>query len=340
MTKLLWFDWAPLRGLPLERRLQTLAMFVMTSEIVFAGPTVLIFLLYLLTTRLYWLPCLYLAWWCYDRQTCNRGGYSWTPARTWSFWNYYRDYFPVKLVKTADLDPAKNYIFTVHPHGIICFGIMLNFATEATGFSRLFPGLRARLLTLQEQFVMPVHREMLQMTGAASATRPSMDHLLSKSGTGNALILMPGGAVEALDAVPGKFDLTLDSRKGFCRMALKHGADIVPVLSFGENEIFSQVEHSDQSLVRRIQRLITKKFRFAPPLFHGRGIFQYTFGAIPYRKPITTVVGKPIHVDKVDGEPSVEVIGELHARYCKILMAMYDEHKEAYGFKDVPLVIK
>jgi 2-acylglycerol O-acyltransferase 2 len=32
-------------------------------------------------------------------------------------WRYMRDYFPTKLVKTNELDPAKNYVFGYHPHG-------------------------------------------------------------------------------------------------------------------------------------------------------------------------------------------------------------------------------
>lgn len=28
---------------------------------------------------------------------------------------------------------------------------------------------------------------------------------------------------------------------------------------------------------------------FSFPLFHGRGVFQYSFGFVPYRRPITTV---------------------------------------------------
>lgn len=50
-----------------------------------------------------------------------------------------------------------------------------------------------------------------------------------------------GGAEEALDAHPGYHTLTLKSRRGFIREALKTGAHLVPVYSFGENEVFEQV---------------------------------------------------------------------------------------------------
>lgn len=60
--------------------------------------------------------------------------------------------------------------------------------------------------------------------------------------TGKAVVLVVGGAEEALDAHPGYHILTLKSRKGFIREALKSGASLVPAYSFGENDVFEQVQ--------------------------------------------------------------------------------------------------
>ena len=92
----------------------------------------------------------YLLWFvtC-DFKRSSKGGRRWSTLRELSSWNYYRDYFPVRLVKTSNLNPRKNYIFGYHPHGIMCAGAWCNFGTEATGFSRLFPGLTPHLLTLK-----------------------------------------------------------------------------------------------------------------------------------------------------------------------------------------------
>ena len=59
--------------------------------------------------------------------------------------------------------------------------------------------------------------------GAVSATRESMDYLLGREGTGRALCLVVGGAKESLDCHPGEVSLHLSKRKGFCKMALRHG---------------------------------------------------------------------------------------------------------------------
>ena len=65
-------------------------------------------------------------------------------------------------------------------------------------------------------------------------------------------------------------------------------AYLVPVFSFGENELFKQVSNPEGSLLRTVQNKLQKVMGFALPLFHARGIFQYNFGLVPYRKPIHT----------------------------------------------------
>lgn len=66
-------------------------------------------------------------------------------------------------------------------------------------------------------------------------------------------------------------------------------ACLVPVLSFGETDLYLQAPNPDNSILKRVQVLSTKYLGFSPPLFHGRGIFNYTFGLLPFRKPVHTV---------------------------------------------------
>ena len=50
------------------------------------------------------------------------------------------DYFPVSVVKTADLDPGRNYLLGSHPHGVVCFGAFMSFVVDNPQFRELFPG--------------------------------------------------------------------------------------------------------------------------------------------------------------------------------------------------------
>ena len=67
-------------------------------------------------------------------------------------------------------------------------------------------------------------------------------------------MLAIGGASESLYAAPGTYDLVLGSRKGFVRIALQTGASLVPVLNFGENELFNTIRPQAKSGLRRFQK--------------------------------------------------------------------------------------
>lgn len=115
-------------------------------------------------------------------------------------------------------------------------------------------------------------------------------------------------------------------------------AQLVPVFSFGENDIFHQSPNDSKSIMRRIQTSFTKLVGFSPPIFHGRGVFQYTWGILPFRKPITTVIGAPIAVTK-NADPSAEEVQELHAKYIEALKSLFDTHKKSCGAENIDLEI-
>ena len=59
--------------------------------------------------------------------------------------------------------------------------------------------------------------------GFCSCSKRSIEYLLTRNGCGNAVVVLVGGANEALDARPGSLTLTLKQRKGFVRIAVQHG---------------------------------------------------------------------------------------------------------------------
>uniref|UniRef100_A0A914EM96 diacylglycerol O-acyltransferase n=1 Tax=Acrobeloides nanus TaxID=290746 RepID=A0A914EM96_9BILA len=247
-------------------------------------------------------------------------------------WQYFANYFPLKLVKTAELDPKNNYIVGSHPHGVLSIGAFGSFCTEATGFSKNFPGITPYQVTLHGQFQFPFRRELSVLCGAISSEKESIEYVLKKA-KGNAISIVLGGAEEALDCHPDNYDLRLSTRKGFVKLALKHGAHLVPMYNFGENKTYDQLDNRRGTRLRNFQTTFKRYFGFSAPIFFGRGIFQYSVGLIPYRTPITTVVGKPIAV-KQNSTPTQEEIDILHSEYCKQLIQLFDENKTKYGIPE------
>ena len=85
---------------------------------------------------------------------------------------------------------------------------------------------------------MPFYRDLIMFLGIASVSKQACANILSK-GAGTAITIVVGGATESLSAHPGTADLTLKRRFGFIKMAIREGADLVPVFSFGENDVRS-----------------------------------------------------------------------------------------------------
>jgi 2-acylglycerol O-acyltransferase 2 len=147
---------------------------------------------------------------------------------------------------------------------------------------------------------------------------------------GRAITIVVGGARESLDAQPYYMRIVLKRRKGFVKMALRTGADLVPVLAFGENDLYDQVTSTSHPSIHKAQLLVKKVLGFTIPLFHARGVFNYDVGLMPYRRPLNIVVGKPIKVTQ-SLKPSQEEIDKLHEEYVKELKAIWDAWKDDFA---------
>ncbi|XP_069920012.1 2-acylglycerol O-acyltransferase 3-like [Oryctolagus cuniculus] len=180
-------------------------------------------LLFLLFTRLWSLSVLYMLWIYLDRDTPSQGGRRWEWTRHWRIWKHQRDYFPIKLVKTAELPPSQNYVLGAHPHGVMCTGTFSNFLTECNDFSQLFPGLQPWIATLTRVFYIPIFRDYIMLSGLRPVSRQSLDFVLSLPQRGQAMVIMIGGGKELLSTAPGRHLVKLHDRKGFVRLALRHG---------------------------------------------------------------------------------------------------------------------
>lgn len=130
--------------------------------------------------------------------------------------------------------------FTCLP-GVLVAGGFGNFCTEATGFSRQFPGLKSHLLMLPFWFRVPFFRDYIMcggtdpsvlpcpppphpppsqppsplsvcpspvcVPGLVSSSKSSLSYLISRPEGGNVAVIAVGGAPESLDARPGALTL-------------------------------------------------------------------------------------------------------------------------------------
>ncbi|XP_076809753.1 2-acylglycerol O-acyltransferase 1-like [Clavelina lepadiformis] len=332
-------EFAPFR-IPMDRRMQTFAVSHFVFCFLFLGPLSVIFFIYVMFFTSYWYLLIpYIIFYVLDWDTPEKGGRRSPWIRNWKFWKHMSNYFPTSLYKTVDLDPCKNYIFGIHPHGVLCMGSFTHFCTNGSEFESIFPGFNSHLTMLPFWFRLPFHRDYLMTGGLVPSTKRSILHILSRPDGGNICCIIPGGAPESLNARPGDCVIMLKNRFGFIKVALTEGVDLVPVFSFGDHELWEQEPNPPGSWLRKFQDFSQKWCTFALPMFHARGIFQYNYGLMPYRKPIHTVVGEPIEVEK-NANPTKEEIQALHDKYVTKLQELYDKHKSKYVKGESKLVIE
>ncbi|EIT76426.1 Diacylglycerol acyltransferase family [Aspergillus oryzae 100-8] len=121
-------------------------------------------------------------------------------------------------------------------------------------------------------------------------------------------------------------EVVIKIRKGFIRVAVETGADIVPVVAFGENEIFDRVDVTSRSVLSIAARVwewfVGHKVAFSIGRFN---IF------CPYRKPLNVVVGNPIPVTQQRWDPDEKYVDQLHQQYMRELERLWDSWKDTFG---------
>lgn len=163
--------------------------------------------------------------------------------------------------------PTKNYLLVYHPHSL--FGVAYNVMTSALydkfGIITLFTG--ADVLAY-----LPLLRRVVSWWGFTPVSARSMKKNLVRSHPFNALTLMPGGVAEMFYGLEHE-QILLSKRKGFCKLALSTGCSLVPVYTFGANEVYTRAFGAN-SLMSRLSSLLRVSLVF----WSGR--FGIPFGTV------------------------------------------------------------
>jgi 1-acyl-sn-glycerol-3-phosphate acyltransferase len=97
---------------------------------------------------------------------------------------------------------------------------------------------------------------------------------------GDSIVVYPGGTREICRKKGEKYVLKWKDRKGFVRMALEHGYDIIPVAAVGAEEAFTIVQDADDFLKTPFGKFLTfigvsksvfKNGELIPPVVRGVG---------------------------------------------------------------------
>jgi acyl-CoA synthetase (AMP-forming)/AMP-acid ligase II/1-acyl-sn-glycerol-3-phosphate acyltransferase len=204
-------------------------------------------------------------------------------------------------------------IYAMGPHGV--FGIGPTYQAMING---LMVGEDFHMLAAPVVFSFPFYGMLLKMLGAKSVERKSFMSLLQR---GRSVGVIPGGIAEMFSIRPDEETMVIASRKGFVKIALETGSQIVPAFCFGNSRTFTP---GSFPWLANLSRML----RTSIILFWGR------FGLpIPHRVPLVTVLGRPIIVPKVEN-PSAELVHEYHEKYLLEMRRIYDTYKNTYNWQN------
>ena len=134
------------------------------------------------------------------------------------------------------LDPEQQYIFALHPHGLLCFSEMLTFIFDCPN-TELGPlAQRTVPLVATELLWLPLLGHWACALGAESADRENTKRLLAE---GRSLALTPGG-VREIKYASHNTERRIELRRSaaFLRLAHRKQVAVVPLLTLNEHRCY------------------------------------------------------------------------------------------------------
>eukprot|EP00602_Paraphysomonas_sp_CaronLab_P005346 CAMPEP_0185017988 /NCGR_PEP_ID=MMETSP1103-20130426/833_1 /TAXON_ID=36769 /ORGANISM="Paraphysomonas bandaiensis, Strain Caron Lab Isolate" /LENGTH=1086 /DNA_ID=CAMNT_0027547625 /DNA_START=99 /DNA_END=3356 /DNA_ORIENTATION=- len=222
------------------------------------------------------------------------------------------NYFSYRVIVDSPHDLENVSIYAHEPHGWIPFAQPLQAMVN-----EFIIGENFHMLVASSGFWMPVFNIFLKILSCRPIDKKTF---ISTLNSGRSVLLVPGGIGEMFEnSGSGTEVLKVCGRKGFVRIAIQTGAQIVPCYTFGNWELFEVFTPKAMHSISRI---------LGVPLlmFWGRWGLP-----IPKRVPLLTVIGRPIQCPH-DSNPSAELVNEYHEAYMRETKVLFDKYKNAYAW--------
>jgi len=257
----------------------------------------------------------------------KKGGNHWRPFQSWKLMYALCRHNPTTISVEEKLKDEKQYIFCSFPHGA-CSVNHFHTMTDGSGFlTNVHSGPR-RDLCASILFCFPILREAMLYMGCVDAASSTAKYNLQRD---RSLLIFIGGEKEQLMTKPNQHKIFLRTRKGFVKLALEFGADLVPMYAFGENELY---DCSD--FMMGFRQWLQKTFHIGIPV-----VFGWKNTLVPLPKPMGIEIGAPVKVTK---KPKADITGadidRVHDEFMAAMARLFDRTKQKHGVaKDVKLEI-
>ena len=149
----------------------------------------------------------------------------------------------------SNMANGTNYLFAAQPHGVLSF-VGMCAAVDRPEDTKLVPTAAASVV-LQT----PILKHLMGIFNLVDASASSIKRILNKGGS---VLIYIGGIAELFKSCRTEERLYLEKRKGFIKLALREGVDVVPVYLFGNTSVLSVLKHGPLAYVsRKLQASLT-----------------------------------------------------------------------------------
>lgn len=170
------------------------------------------------------------------------------------------DYFEYEqIIETKPVDvranmrAGKNYILAVQPHGVLSMTGMCSAVYAEDDMCGTIPtGVASALLAT------PILKHVMGIFYLISASKSSLKKQFKKGGIEGSVVVYVGGMAELFLSNVEEETLYLKNRKGFIKLALQEGVDVVPIYLFGNTTCLSVIQKGFlANLSRKLQVSLT-----------------------------------------------------------------------------------
>ena len=212
---------------------------------------------------------------------------------------------------------GKRFILVAHPHGVfsytgVCGAIATMSSTNGIG-RKLATEVPTAAATVIRTF--PLLKDLLGVFGVIDAAGPVLKKRLSRNR--GSFVLYVGGIAELFETSAKRECCYLLQRKGFIKLAMRTGADVVPAYFFGNTAVLSVLSTGPlATLSRKLGMSVT---------------LTWGLWGLPIPKPVKLIYtrGRPLGLPHIENPTDADV-EEWHNKYVAQLKKLFDDYKHTH----------
>lgn len=211
------------------------------------------------------------------------------------------------------VDHKKQHVVVWHPHGAYTTMAFMHCGYHSATQQPLtwFPGIAPVL------FNVPFFREAALLLNARSVNAKTLEKVAA---AGRNVGVQPGGIPEQLESDHRREIAYFPPRLGFVRLAMRHGADLLPAYIFGENQAYTTYASG-----RQFSQWAYKLLGVPIVPITGRWGLPWL---VPNKVDIHVCWGNAVSVGPKIADPTDAQVEEVFGRYVAELERVFDENKD------------